>query len=184
MQKFKSVEDLVNRLRPVEPVYCIRKNTINLASKYFQKKFPGKILYALKTNPNLTVLKTIVDTTKTITNASILLNNSSSISTAILAPIIAPINAEIDSQDEYLKSEIPLLLYPEIEKIFCIKIATLFVPFAIFDGKPIKIRIGRVKRDPPPAIVLIKPAIIPHKNSIIISFNANSILKHIQFIFW
>ena len=61
MQKFKSVEDLVNRLRPVEPVYCIRKNTINLASKYFQKKFPGKILYALKTNPNLTVLKTIVD---------------------------------------------------------------------------------------------------------------------------
>jgi Diaminopimelate decarboxylase len=61
MQKFKSVEDLVNRLQPVEPVYCIRKNTINLASKYFQKKFPGKILYALKTNPNLTVLKTIVD---------------------------------------------------------------------------------------------------------------------------
>ena len=61
MQKFKSVEDLVNRLTPDEPGYCIRKNTINLASKDFQKKFPGKILYALKTNPNLTVLKTIVD---------------------------------------------------------------------------------------------------------------------------
>ena len=61
MQKFKSVEELVNRLRPVEPVYCIRKKSIQLASKYFQNKFPGKILYALKTNPNLAVLKTIVE---------------------------------------------------------------------------------------------------------------------------
>ena len=61
MQKFKSVEELVYRLRPVEPVYCIRKKSIQLASKYFQNKFPGKILYALKTNPNLAVLKTIVE---------------------------------------------------------------------------------------------------------------------------
>jgi len=61
MQKFKSVEELVNRLKPVEPVYCIRKKSIQLASKYFQNKFPGKVLYALKTNPNITVLKTIVD---------------------------------------------------------------------------------------------------------------------------
>ena len=61
MQKFKSVEELVNRVRPIEPVYCIRKKSIQLASKYFQNKFPGKVLYALKTNPNLTVLKTIVE---------------------------------------------------------------------------------------------------------------------------
>ena len=61
MQKFKTVEELVNRLKPVEPVYCIRKKTIQLASKFFQNKFPGKVLYALKTNPNLTVLKTIVE---------------------------------------------------------------------------------------------------------------------------
>ena len=61
MQKFKSVDELVNQLKPVEPVYCIRKNSIQLASKYFQNKFPGKILYALKTNPNPIVLKTIVE---------------------------------------------------------------------------------------------------------------------------
>tara|TARA_Y100000590_G_scaffold4316_1_gene5718 strand:+ start:33 stop:1211 length:1179 start_codon:yes stop_codon:yes gene_type:complete len=61
MQKFKSVDELVNRLKPVEPVYCIRKKSIQLASKYFQNKFPGKVLYALKTNPNITVLKTIID---------------------------------------------------------------------------------------------------------------------------
>ena len=52
MQKFKSVDELVNQLKPVEPIYCIRKNSIQLASKYFQNKFPGKTLYALKTNPN------------------------------------------------------------------------------------------------------------------------------------
>ena len=61
MQKFKSVDKLVNQLKPVEPVYCIRKNSIQLASKYFQNKFPGRILYALKTNPNPIVLKTIVE---------------------------------------------------------------------------------------------------------------------------
>ena len=61
MQKFKSVDELVNQLKPVEPIYCIRKNSIQLASKYFQNKFRGKILYALKTNPNPIVLKTIVE---------------------------------------------------------------------------------------------------------------------------
>ena len=60
MQKFKSVEDLVNQLRPDKPVYCIRKKSILSASKFFQKKFPGKILYAVKTNPNPEVIKTLI----------------------------------------------------------------------------------------------------------------------------
>ncbi len=61
MQKFKSVDDLVNQLKPTEPVYCIRKKSIQLASKFFQNKFPGKVLYAVKTNPHPIVLKTLVD---------------------------------------------------------------------------------------------------------------------------
>ena len=60
MQKFKSVEELINQLRPDKPVYCIRKNSILSASKYFQKKFPGKILYAVKTNPHPEVVKTLI----------------------------------------------------------------------------------------------------------------------------
>ena len=60
MQKFKSVEDLVNQLRPDKPVYCIRKKSILSASKFFQKNFPGKILYAVKTNPNQEVIKTLI----------------------------------------------------------------------------------------------------------------------------
>ena len=60
MEKFKSVGNLVNQLKPNNPVYCIRKQTINVASKFFQKKFPGKILYAVKTNPHPEVLKTVL----------------------------------------------------------------------------------------------------------------------------
>ena len=61
MEKFKSVDELVKQLKPTEPVYCIRRDSINIASKFFQNKFPGKILYAVKTNPHPLVLKTIVE---------------------------------------------------------------------------------------------------------------------------
>ncbi len=60
MQKFKSVEELVNQLRPDKPVYCIRKKSILSASRFFQKNFPGKILYAVKTNPHPEVIKTLL----------------------------------------------------------------------------------------------------------------------------
>ena len=61
MQKFKTVDEIVSQLKPERPVYCIRKNSIHVASKTFQNKFPGKILYAVKTNPHPEVLKTIVE---------------------------------------------------------------------------------------------------------------------------
>ncbi len=60
MKKFKSVDELISQLQPDKPVYCIRKNSIQIASKFFQEKFPGKILYAVKTNPNKEVIKTII----------------------------------------------------------------------------------------------------------------------------
>ena len=59
MQKFKTVDELINQLRPDGPVYCIRKHSIHIASKFFQSKFSGKVLYAVKTNPHPEVLKTI-----------------------------------------------------------------------------------------------------------------------------
>ena len=61
MQKFKAVDELINQLKPTDPVYCIRRNSIQLASKFFQNRFPGKILYAVKTNPPPLVLKTLLD---------------------------------------------------------------------------------------------------------------------------
>jgi ornithine decarboxylase len=61
MQKFKSVEQIVNQLKPEKPIYCIRKNSIRSAVNYFNKNFPGKILYAVKTNPHPEVIQTIID---------------------------------------------------------------------------------------------------------------------------
>jgi ornithine decarboxylase len=61
MQKFKSVDELISQLKPEKPVYCIRKNSIHIASKTFQNKFPGKVLYAVKTNSHPEVLKTLVE---------------------------------------------------------------------------------------------------------------------------
>jgi len=60
MQKFKTVDEMISQLKPERPVYCIRKKSIQLASNIFQKKFNGKILYAVKTNPHPEVLKTII----------------------------------------------------------------------------------------------------------------------------
>ncbi|MDB2381999.1 type III PLP-dependent enzyme [Candidatus Pelagibacter bacterium] len=61
MQKFKTVDELINQLRPEKPIYCIRKKSIQSASTYFRNKFPGKVLYAVKTNSHPEVLKTIVE---------------------------------------------------------------------------------------------------------------------------
>ena len=61
MQKFKNVDELISQLKPERPVYCIRKKSIHIASKKFQNSFPGKVLYAVKTNPHPEVLKTIVE---------------------------------------------------------------------------------------------------------------------------
>ncbi len=60
MEKFSDVNELVNTLKPVNPVYCIRPDTIKNSIKLFKDKFPGKILYAVKTNPNEFVLKNII----------------------------------------------------------------------------------------------------------------------------
>ena len=59
MQKFKSVDELVNNIQPVDPIYCIRPNSIKSACNWFKSNFPGHILYAVKTNPNEKIIKYI-----------------------------------------------------------------------------------------------------------------------------
>jgi len=61
MQKFKTVDELIYQLKPEQPIYCIRKKSIQSAATYFRNKFPGKVLYAVKTNSHPEVLKTIVE---------------------------------------------------------------------------------------------------------------------------
>ena len=60
MQKFKDVNELVNTLKPDYPVYCIRPDSLKTSTRFFKNNFPGKVLYAVKTNPNEEVLKHII----------------------------------------------------------------------------------------------------------------------------
>ncbi len=60
MQKFKNVSELVNTLKPDYPVYCIRPDSIKTSTQFFKNNFPGKVLYAVKTNPNKEVLNHII----------------------------------------------------------------------------------------------------------------------------
>ena len=60
MRKFKNVNDLVNELKPDYPVYCVRPESIKKSTKFFKDNFPGKVLYAVKTNPNEKVIKQII----------------------------------------------------------------------------------------------------------------------------
>jgi ornithine decarboxylase len=61
MQKFKNVSELVNTLKPDYPVYCIRPESLKTSTQFFKNNFPGKVLYAVKTNPNEEVLKNIIN---------------------------------------------------------------------------------------------------------------------------
>ena len=60
MRKFKSVGELINTLKPDYPVYCIRSKSIKKSVKFFKDNFPGKVLYAVKTNPNEKIIKQII----------------------------------------------------------------------------------------------------------------------------
>ncbi len=60
MRKFKDVNELVNDLKPDYPVYCIRPASIKKSTKFFKDNFPGRVLYAVKTNPNEKVIRQII----------------------------------------------------------------------------------------------------------------------------
>ena len=60
MQKFSNVNELVNTLQPENPVYCIRPNSVKKSVEFFKNNFPGKVLYAVKTNPDEKIIKIII----------------------------------------------------------------------------------------------------------------------------
>ena len=61
MQKFNSVNDLVNTIRPVDTIYCIRTASVKTACDWFKWNLPGNIIYAVKTNQNEKLTKCIGD---------------------------------------------------------------------------------------------------------------------------
>ncbi len=56
MEEFSDVASLIGSERPREPVYCIYPHVYRQTAKEFLQGFPGRVLYAVKSNPHPTVL--------------------------------------------------------------------------------------------------------------------------------
>src|SRR5215210_3997414 len=54
-----TVDEIVARERPSEPLVCLRPATIAAASRRFAQAFPGDVLYAVKCNPEPRVLRAV-----------------------------------------------------------------------------------------------------------------------------
>ena len=54
-----SVEAVVARERPTEPLLCLRPAAIAAAARRFVDAFPGDVLYAVKCNPEPHVLRAV-----------------------------------------------------------------------------------------------------------------------------
>ena len=54
-----TVDRLVDQLRPVEPLYCARPQVMQATAARFVADFPGDVLYAVKCNPEPTVLRAL-----------------------------------------------------------------------------------------------------------------------------
>ena len=60
-EKFSDVGKLLRTECPREPVYCIFPHVYQKTAEEFLNGFPGRVLYAVKANPDPTVLKLLVD---------------------------------------------------------------------------------------------------------------------------
>jgi len=60
-EKFTDVRSLLRTLRPKEPVYCIYPHVYNEIATEFLQGFPGRVLYAVKANPDPTILGLLVE---------------------------------------------------------------------------------------------------------------------------
>lgn len=52
MQQFITTHAMVCAKRPEHPVYCLRPDAVTVASRWFLDNFPGRVLFAVKTNPH------------------------------------------------------------------------------------------------------------------------------------
>ena len=61
VELFSDVATLVREERPKHPVYCIYPHIYRDAAMEFLNGFPGRVLYAVKSNPDPTVLRLLSD---------------------------------------------------------------------------------------------------------------------------
>ncbi|MBD0414704.1 alanine racemase [Oryzicola mucosus] len=61
MQRFENAREAALALRPDEPVYCFRPEVLKADARSFMAMFPGRTAYAVKTNGEELVLKTLAE---------------------------------------------------------------------------------------------------------------------------
>lgn len=59
--RFNLVTDVVERLRPGYPVFCLHQRRLWDNARYFLQHFPGRVLYAVKCNPALEVIRILAE---------------------------------------------------------------------------------------------------------------------------
>ncbi len=59
--RFANAEAMVAALRPGYPVYCVRPHIVQAAARAFLEEFDGRVLYAVKCNPNPQILRALYD---------------------------------------------------------------------------------------------------------------------------
>jgi ornithine decarboxylase len=52
MHEYISAYAMVRAMRPEHPVYCLRPHAVTTATSWFLDTFPGRVLFAVKTNPH------------------------------------------------------------------------------------------------------------------------------------
>ena len=58
---YADVRSLIRTERPRDPVYCIFPHVYRETAREFLGGFPGRVLYAIKANPDPTVLRLLLD---------------------------------------------------------------------------------------------------------------------------
>jgi len=61
LARYPSVEAMVAALTPSYPVYCLRPAALARQARWFLRRFPGRVLYAVKCNPHPFVLATLYE---------------------------------------------------------------------------------------------------------------------------
>jgi ornithine decarboxylase len=56
---YSSVEHMVHQLKPENPVHCLRPEMLKRAASWFLSAFPGRVMYAVKTNPEPFVIQSL-----------------------------------------------------------------------------------------------------------------------------
>jgi len=55
------IDDLIRDDKPCEPLHCLRPRSLRRQAQAFLTAFPGTVLYAVKANPDATVLQALAD---------------------------------------------------------------------------------------------------------------------------